>query len=64
MFAILACLSQNKLCLINVIRGKLGQNSDAVSVAYLTIKVNPSLAKRPLNFNGRLAKLGLTFIVK
>ena len=33
-------------------------------VAYFTKEVNPSLAKLPLNFNGSLAKLGLTSIVK
>ena len=34
------------------------------SVAYFTKEVNPSLAKLPLNFSGRLAKLRLTSLVK
>ena len=31
---------------------------------YSTMEVNPSLGKPPLNFNDRLAKLGLTSLVK
>ena len=33
-------------------------------VAYFTKEVNPSLAKPPLNFNGGLANLGFTSLVK
>ena len=33
------------------------------SVAYVTYDVNQSVAKPPLNFNGGLAKLGLTSVV-
>ena len=33
------------------------------TAAYSTKEVNPSLAKPPLNFNGGLAKLGLTSLV-
>ena len=33
-------------------------------LAYFTEEVNPILAKLPLNFNGGLAKLGLTSLVK
>ena len=33
-------------------------------VAYFSKEVNPRLAKRPLVFNGRLAKRGLTSLVK
>ena len=33
-------------------------------VAYFTDEVNSSLAKRPLNFNGGLAKLELTSLIK
>ena len=32
-------------------------------VAYFTREVNPSLAKPPSNFDGGLAKLGLTSLV-
>ena len=33
-------------------------------MACFTMEVNPSLAKLPLKFNGSLAKLGLTSLVK
>ena len=33
-------------------------------VAYFNEKVNPSVAKPPLNFNGSLPNLRLTFLVK
>ena len=33
-------------------------------LAYYTKEVNPSLVKPPLKFNGGLAKLGLTSLVK
>ena len=33
-------------------------------MAYFTKEINPSLVKLPLNFNGGLAKLGLTSLVK
>ena len=33
-------------------------------MVYFTKEVNPSLAKPPLKFNGGLAKLGLTSLVK
>ena len=39
-------------------------HSDQWPTQYLTKEVNPSLAKSPLNFNGSLAKLGSTFLVK
>ena len=34
------------------------------AVVYFTKEVDPCLAKLPLNFNGALAKIGLTVIVK
>ena len=34
------------------------------TVAYFTEEVKPSFAKSPLNFNGGLAKLGLTYLIK
>ena len=34
------------------------------TVAFFIKEVNPSLAKLPLKFNGGLAKLGLTSLVK
>ena len=34
------------------------------AVVYFTKEVDPCLATLPLNFNGALAKLGLTIIVK
>ena len=40
------------------------RKSASWSLAYFTEKVNPSLAKLPLNVSGSLAKLELTFLVK
>ena len=36
----------------------------SVAVPFLMKEVDPSLAKLPLKFNGSLAKLGLTSLVK